>query len=74
MEVDSPRQIRTPKSKTKEYYRDYYHTHAKQIYLCPVWNCEVQGNHSKLRKHFNTNKCKKFEALVKQFSELALHD
>ena len=64
MEVDSPLQDRIPKTKTKEYFRDYYHTHAKQFYVCPVCNSEIQGNKSKLQKHFNTKKCKQFGAVV----------
>jgi len=35
MEVEIP-QKPTPKSLSKEYYREYYHAKVKQEYHCPI--------------------------------------
>jgi hypothetical protein len=68
MEVDSP-QRPTPKSQTKEYYREYYHTKVKHEYHCPICHSNIKGNFSKLQKHLNTKKCKQLQIHIDSISD-----
>jgi hypothetical protein len=71
-EITSPLPKRIPKTSTKEYYREYYHTHAKQIFVCPACNVHIQGNKSKLRIHQQSKTCKRFASMVETYSQMSL--
>ena len=58
-ESESARPKRIPNTKTKEYYRNYYHENMRNVFECPLCLSTVVGNNSKILKHFNTNKCGK---------------
>ena len=64
-----------PKTKTKEYYRDYYHNKVRNVFECPLCLSTVTGNNSKILKHFSTNKCSKAQMnnLIIGFSQMSLN-
>ena len=68
MEVEVP-QKPTPKSQTKEYYREYYHAKVKQEYHCPICRSDIKGNFSKFQKHLNTKKCKLLQTVLESISD-----
>ena len=72
--LDSPRPVRIPKSKNKEYFREYYHTNVKQYFNCPHCSSIVQGNISKLHKHQKTEKCVRVRELIEKFSKMSLNN
>ena len=57
-EVEPPKP--TPKYKTPEYYREYYHNKVKHVFECPFCGSSVVGNESKFMRHTNTKKCRQF--------------
>ena len=69
----NPEPLIVPKSKTKEYYRDYYHTNVKQYFNCPHCSTTVQGNISKFKKHQQTEKCRRVKELIEQYSKMSLN-